>query len=259
MQEPDQQTRNIVLDGGVNFRDLGGYETATGARVRWRRLFRSGNTHALSNADRGRLAALGIRAVVDLRSVRERDEHPHGLKAHGEVEYNAYDHHHGAGDLVKMLDDPRLEAVHMEAAMLALYRDLPYQFAEVFGSLLRAIAFGPLPLVFNCTAGKDRTGVAAALLLGALEVAWEDIVAEYLLSEHSVPAILRSLQGSKWSGVLERIDPQVVAPLFTVKRAYLEAMRESVTRRSGSIDAYLADDLRLDAAVFDALRRRLLQ
>jgi protein-tyrosine phosphatase len=258
MNTTAEPVRIVSLEGGINFRDLGGYLGADGRRVRWRRVFRSGSTHALSPASRQLLSALGIRAAVDLRSRQEQDEHPHALCAEGGCEYLAFDHDHSGGDLLTLLERPDIHASHLHLAMAQLYRELPYQFTEIYRELFRVLARSPLPMVFNCAAGKDRTGVAAALLLTALGVAWEDIEADYLLTQQFVAEIKNSVIGSRWGRRLTRLDPVTIAPLFGVETSYLTAMREAILVRSGSFERYFQNDLKLEPALLQELRERLL-
>jgi protein-tyrosine phosphatase len=258
MDKSRHDLRVIALDGGLNFRDMGGYETGGGRRVRFRRLFRSGTTDALSPTDRTKLAKLGIRTVVDLRSNQERSELPHGLKDDARVVYHSYEHAREGGNLLRMLDRPDLEQTHLQSAMMHLYRELPYEFGDIYRQLFRKIADGALPLVFNCAAGKDRTGVAAALLLCAIGVSWEDVMTDYLLTAQFVPDIVRKFGRSTLRGRLDRFAPAVVAPMFEARATYLEAMREAVVARSGSIDEYLHVDLGLGPGVLRDLREQLV-
>jgi protein-tyrosine phosphatase len=142
--------------------------------------------------------------------------------------------------------------------MAQLYRELPYQFTEIYRELFHVLARGPLPMVFNCAAGKDRTGVAAALLLTALGVAWEDIEADYLLTQQFVADIKNLVIGSRWGRRLTRLDPVTIAPLFGVDTSYLTAMREAILDRSGSFERYFQNDLQLEPALLQELRERLL-
>jgi len=258
MDTSELDKRILWLEGGLNFRDLGGYPAAGGKRVPWGRLYRSGTTHLLSAAARERLAEIGIRAAVDLRSVQEQQEYPHALSALADITYIAHEHHHVGGDLSQMLADPQLSSDQLSAAMADVYRGLPYEFTGPFAQLFKSVALGPLPLVFNCAAGKDRTGVAAALLLTALGVTWEDVVQDYLLTEQFVPAITASVLASSVGRRLAELDPGVTAPLFGVERAYLDAMREAIITRSGSFERYFGDDLGLDDGLLATLRGRLL-
>jgi protein-tyrosine phosphatase len=254
----DHAARFVSVAGGVNFRDLGGYTGAGGRRIRWRHLYRSGATHQFDDAARRRLVDLGVRVAVDLRSAAEQREHPHGLAGLPDVAYVAADHDGLGGNLMQLLAEPQTEAAHLREEMLELYRNLPYEFSGVYRRLFLSAAEGPLPLVFSCAAGKDRTGVAAALLLHALGVSWQDIEADYLLTEQFIPDIMRALLSSKVGRYMALIDPEVVAPVFSADRAYLGAMREAVAARSGSLDAYLRGALGLGDGVLDVLRGRLL-
>jgi protein-tyrosine phosphatase len=256
--QADHRDRLIPLEGGVNFRDLGGYLGAAGRTIRWRYLFRSGTIHSPTEEDLRRLAELGIRGAIDLRSNQERRERPHALSAQTEVSYVAYDHDQGGGDLLRLLDARDLSTARLRGAMLALYRTLPYDLSDVYRRFFRSIASGPLPLVFNCAAGKDRTGIAAALLLSALKVSWNQILADYELTEGSLSDIMRMVRPSRTGQLLARLDRDTVAPLFSADPAYLEAMRESIVARSGSMDEYLLSTLQMDAAELAALQARLL-
>lgn len=173
--------------------------------------------------------------------------------------YTACDHERLGGNLMSMLEDPDLQAMDLRDAMIEHYRQLPYELGNVYQQLFRNVAAGPLPLVFNCAAGKDRTGIAAALLLSALGVVWEDIMIDYLLSERFVPDILRMLDSSRAGKMLNRSNPQTIAPLFGVDRAYLDAMRQGIVARNGSIENYLLSELSLEPDVLEALRQRLLE
>jgi protein-tyrosine phosphatase len=253
-----EENRIIKLEGGINFRDMGGYALEDGRRIRWRCLFRSGTTDALTAADRESLATLRIRSAVDLRSNHERAEFPHGLAEDSGVHYQTFDHDRIGGDLIKMLEHPRLQPKHMHFAMMRLYSELPYEFGDIYQELFRALVHGSLPLVFNCAAGKDRTGVAAALVLVAVGVPWEDVAADYMISEQFVADVVRKFSASAMGGRLARIDKEIAAPIFEVRCEYLETMRDSIIERSGSMANYLRRELRLDSEMLQALRQRLI-
>jgi protein-tyrosine phosphatase len=124
----------------------------------------------------------------------------------------------------------------------------------LFSLLIR----GPLPLVFNCSAGKDRTGVAAALILISLGVPWNVVVADYLISATTVRAQRSLLQSSRAGTLLGALEPATVEALLGTEPVYLEAMRESIEKRNGSIDSYLRDELELRKDDLRTLRSRLL-
>jgi protein-tyrosine phosphatase len=250
--------RIVQLQGGINFRDLGGYQTMSGLHVRWKQIFRSGTTHLLTDADRTRLLNLGIRSVVDLRSVKERDQYPHALLGRPGVDYFALDHDRAAGNVLKMLRKQDLSVAELHVAALNSYRNLPYESLAIFKQLFSSVAGGALPLVFNCSAGKDRTGVAAALLLSALGVAWEDTVSDYMLSQPFSRDIERAFRLPDAEDIFKHLPSEVVATVFRVDRLYIEAMRESLIERSGSIEQYLSSDLGLSAPTIERIRQTLL-
>ena len=178
---PDHPDRRLPLQGASNFRDLGGYPGAGGRPLRWRRLFRSDHLAQLSEADRATLAALGLSRSLDFRGVDERAATPYelpGVTQHAlSIEPTVVQR---LKDLVEAGES--LDAALAQRLMQELYRalvnDQAHRFAELFEHLLQADA----PLVFHCTAGKDRTGLATALVLSALGGPRETIMSDYLLS-----------------------------------------------------------------------------
>jgi protein-tyrosine phosphatase len=175
-------SRHISFDACFNFRDLGGYRTGEGRFVRWQRLYRSDALHRLSEQDVETFAAMGLRTVIDLRSKTEVDDHGRAPDAPDR------DWHH-----VPMLDDIKLAPTDPAEEPLELREPM----APGEGYLLMAENFAPsiaqvfellseesrYPAVFHCTAGKDRTGVLAALILEVLGVADETIAEDYGLTE----------------------------------------------------------------------------
>src|SRR5207302_9781201 len=140
-------------------------------------------------------AGLGIRTVFDLRSNHERDRHPLAASDDWTPALWARDYAHGSGDLASLRDrvDARPELARQ--MMVELYREIPYDHSDSYRALFRHLLDGHVPLVFNCAAGKDRTGVAAILLLDTLGVAREAILADYLASNAAADKIWANLQG----------------------------------------------------------------
>ena len=174
--------RLIRFDSCFNFRDLGGYETADGRRVRWRTLYRADTLHRLDGPDLDLFRELGLRSIIDLRSQHELDDH--GRFRHD----GALVVHH-----VPMIDVVGGPKRPVEAAPDAAPRSVGEGYVSMADEGQRAIGnavallAGPaaLPAVFHCTAGKDRTGILAAILLSAIGVRDEDIVDDYMLTGES--------------------------------------------------------------------------
>jgi protein-tyrosine phosphatase len=263
MTDPVRESANFSrryfpLEGGVNFRDLGGYPVEGARATAWNTLYRSGTLHALSTADWRQLQDLGLAAAFDLRSQAERAERPHGFAGRSPLSYFSIDHDHDAGDLGHLMTNPKLSVEHVHGWMLKSYRQMPYDLSPSLRALFSLLVRGPLPLVFNCSAGKDRTGVAAALILISLGVPWNVVVADYLISATTVRAQRHLLQSARAGTLLGALEPATVEALLGTEPIYLEAMRESIEKRSGSMENYLRDELTLREEDLRTLRSRLL-
>ncbi|MDR3508911.1 MAG: tyrosine-protein phosphatase [Caulobacteraceae bacterium] len=176
--------RLLPLQGGRNFRDLGGYRAEDGRQVRWGRLFRSGVMSDLTAADQAYLTNLGIRVICDLRTVQERRADPNPvLRADApEVTATDYDMNESLAKLAKATT--RAQAIDVFAAAYVAFLDtLTPQYTDMFARLVRREA----PLAMNCSAGKDRTGMGSALVLSVLGVPRETVIADYALTETYTP------------------------------------------------------------------------
>jgi protein-tyrosine phosphatase len=245
-----QPSRHVEFEACFNFRDLGGYQTVDGRVVRWGQVYRSDMFHRMTEADRLRLTEVGLRTVIDLRSSEELARF--GRFGHHEVSFHHYplfEEHTTSLPPVPGLDDP--EPDDPAEAYLVIAEEGAGSVADA----LRVLAEGSHPAVFHCAAGKDRTGMVAALLLDALGVPEDVIVADYQLTEL---ALARQLA---W---LDRHEPDTAAeialrPLWLlaspahVMRAFLDGLR----RRHGSPGGYLRD-AGLGEDTIAELRGRLL-
>ena len=246
---PGQPDRVWPLQGASNFRDLGGYVGQGGRPLRWRRLFRSDHLAALTEADKARLAALGLAQAFDFRGRQERAalgyELPgvtqHSLAIEPTVVQRMQDLMASGQALT-----PRRMAELMSDLYRALVNDQSPRFAELFEHLLTADA----PLVFHCTAGKDRTGFAAALILLALGVPREVVRQDYLITNRVFrqPPLVRSV-----------LPPEVLAVLWQVQPDFLDAALQAVDTDHGGIDRYLQQRLGLGPAALRTLADRYLQ
>jgi protein-tyrosine phosphatase len=262
--------RSLGLANATNARDLGGYLTVGGWRVRRGVLYRANALNRLTDGDLEAVGRLGLACVVDFR-------HRHEIELIGPdrfpptppgkvVSLPLFDPEHDVFTTVSAMltgragDQPavlRRDGVASEA-MLELYRWFvtSRMARETFGAALRLIATpGTLPLLFHCTAGKDRTGWLAALVLSALGVDREVVVEDYLrTNEHNAPGrayILASLA--------DRLDdPALILPLLEARREYLETGLSEIDRRYGDLGGYLRDGLGLEKDVLTALRSALL-
>ncbi len=209
--------RLLPLEGGRNFRDLGGYRSADGRQVRWGRIYRSGVMAGLTDGDRAYLADLGVKVICDLRNPQERESEPSPfLKAGGpRVVAFEYDMNTSLAGLAGLTT--RDQAIDAFAGAYVGFLDL---LTPHYTDMFARLAAGETPLAFNCSAGKDRTGMASALVLSVLGVPRETIIADYALTQvYTPPAFYRKqmAQGAATSGLtaqqaqaFARMPPEVL-------------------------------------------------
>jgi protein-tyrosine phosphatase len=195
--------RLLPLEGSVNFRDLGGWRTGDGRRVRTGRLFRSDSLHHLTAADVARLRdGLSLRTLIDLRASHEIAAEGRGPLAAPPVTY-----HH-----LPFFDGPRDRRDEAPVGGLAEIYFQMLRFARVpIARALGTLAAIPGAAVFHCAAGKDRTGVLAAVVLGALGVRDADIVEDYAWTRRALPRILERLRASdSYRYVFTELPPETL-------------------------------------------------
>ncbi|MFF1902406.1 tyrosine-protein phosphatase [Kitasatospora sp. NPDC058218] len=289
-----QQARSLGLRGAVNARDLGGYRTAGGQVLRSGVALRSDGLNRLTDEDLDLLGALGLRQVVDLRSLDEVREAgpdrvrglpvaaiaaaelsaapitverttPDGVTLHHLPVFAAdFDIYVALRDALAdrspekqrtLLGDGRAAAM-----MTGLYRWFVTDRVarERFATVLRLLAAPDgAPLLFHCSAGKDRTGWTAALLLTALGVDRETVFADYLLTNERSAEIVENIVDSFGTRGLMQ-EPELLLPVFRAERCYLEAAFEEVAAGWADFEAFWQDGLGLDDAVLAGLRANLL-
>jgi hypothetical protein len=217
--------RRLVLEGAYNFRDLGGYATRDGGRTRWRRFFRSDAMHELTPADLRLLRDLGIVQIVDLRSPAEHERNGFGPLT---------------DEPVRKIHLPvtQQEAGESRAAPTDFHDQLADRYLwylEVGGqSVATTLAMAGegrnLPMVFHCSAGKDRTGVVAAMILDIAGVERATIVEDYTLTGYAMPSILDRLRRDPSVG--SRID-EVPPHMFEVQSRAMEGFLDLLYREYG--------------------------
>lgn len=251
--------RVLPLEGARNFRDLGGYRTSDGRYVRWGRIFRAGTLYHLTKADLRTLQVLNLQFICDLRSKEEVSEEPNLFNnASGPVyRYLPMQTEEATLDRLRALI---LNKHLLPGVLLDIYtRILLDDNARVFGDYLRLMSDPTnLPAVVHCTAGKDRTGLAAALLLLALGVPEETVIADYTLSNHYYDVFYqighRAIKPLRLIGL--RADD--LYPLLVANPATLIAALKHVKEQYGSIEVYLRDAAGVNSEVITQLKNNFL-
>lgn len=247
---PDPPTP-VKLVGATNLRDLGGWPTATGHRVRRGLIYRSDSLAALTDADHTQIAALNIRVTCDLRGERESIRAPSIL--HGAIRH-AFPIESRFEQVARLGADgqrPAFDASQMTQYMRDVYRNLPDKATPHLRQLFALILQNHnLPLLFHCTAGKDRTGFVAAVILKALQVPQSSIERDYLATNESwIPAF--SLPG--------HVSPEATRILCSAETEWLTLAFDVIDQHHGSFDDYLHTVLQLDESSRHALLERLTE
>lgn len=251
-----------IFERIINLRDLGGLSTADGRRVARHRLYRSGSLHELTDGDVAALDALHIRTVIDLRSDWERHNQPCALPARVVA--------------APLVDDATVRAIHagfdagtISAEELEDWWNLTRVFPApeerlssvkiVFDTLLGADP--DEAVLFHCRGGKDRTGMVAALVLAALGVVWEEILADFMrsnlraddgqMAEHLAPIIAAA------APIV--LTAEALASLTGVKQEWLETLFRGIDQRYGSVDAYLTAEVGIGQPGLRRLREMYLE
>jgi len=238
-----------LLQGASNFRDVGGYLTSNGQRVRRGRVFRSDHLAGLSDADVARLQEMGVGYSLDFRGVAEYTATPYDIPGVQRVALTI------EPTVIARMQSLVAQGIvptteETVALMCETYRDFVNRNANTFGRFLKHLLEQPTPQVFHCTAGKDRTGFAAALLLSALGVDRATIEHDYLLTNQLYKRDTR-LEGQG--------HPHVMKVLWQVQPEFLHAALEAVDAQHGGMADYLHGAIGLSPQELAELRRMLLE
>jgi protein-tyrosine phosphatase len=253
-QVADSNRREVRVQGASNFRDMGGYMTTDGHHVRWGRIYRSADISRLTPADLDTLRNRRITCDVDLRGTPESAQAPDKLNPGtdyllcpaGSDSVNTLLQHlagmHGGGD----------------SLMRAFYANTTFfeaRYKPFFNKVL-ALPDGKA-LLFHCTAGKDRTGIAAALLLYALGVPYATIRQDYEATNYYRTTDNERMIKGMVAGA--HIDESVARALMNADGVYLDTTFETIRTRYGSVDRYLTEQLGLDKGKLTILKEKYLE
>ena len=263
------RSRVLNLNGGRNFRDLGGYRTSDGRQVKWGKLYRSGALHNLDNADYAMLKELDIKTVVDFRGNGERKNELTQWQA-GDINHMTWDYQLEFDTSVfkQMFAEGRATEKDMEQVMAGMYPELLNQQKKHYQDMFAELASDDEPLLFHCTAGKDRTGVAAALILYALGVNRDVIMQDYVLSEQILrPEDLMnghdkndgSHKQNPTMAMLAKLPKEAIGALMGTRESYLNAAFAEMEAQSGSIDNFIKEELKVSDADIAQLKALYLE
>ncbi len=255
--------RRLPFSGAKNFRDLGGYRTSDGKLTRWRLLYRSDSLHKLTSSDLKRLSDLRLEWIVDFRSPREKedwpDRLPNGIAARL-VEIPIVDsstriyQQSSRDEILKNLKN--IDPVH---SLTGTNVELATRFTDEMRKFIAVLlSSNGRPGLFHCTAGKDRTGFAAAITLRMLGVPHQVVMEDYLLTnkyfytaQRRNLLLLRLIKGKQIA--------RVVSGMIQADSAYLSAAFQAIDQKHGSFDQYVHKELGLTAQDVEHLKNLYLE
>jgi len=259
LDDPLAVPRALPVEGGHNLRDMGGYLTRGGKRVKWGVLYRSGAISNLTSSSREAMRRLGIVAICDLRTPHERDRMPMDWHVGQDVGYHACELGISIGNLQRFIAQGGHRPGAMRDAMHGIYRNLPFEQAKGYRQLFHLLSTGHVPLLFNCSAGKDRTGLAAALILYALDVPRETIEHDYTLTNQVIGELETMMRRDSGYAGLATLPREEYLPLLDAHPEYLSIAFDAIAQKHGSIGQYLHGELGVGAAELEKIRALLLE
>lgn len=254
--------RVLPFESVENFRELGGYRTEDGRFVRWGRFYRSARLSHLTQAETAQIASLGIRTLLDLRSGGEIQQHPdpelpdadyRAISAILKMDGNEKDF-----DPAHLLTQTAEEMEQDEKDFMEIYRAMPFSnraYQWMFEQLLSEKA----PILFHCTAGKDRTGVGAALILLALGVPRKLIEEDYMLTNQCCRKNIDALVDQYYREGHPEFVKRYLTAIGGVGLYNLEAALDEIELRYPTKEAFFEQEYGLDAARLEALRKLYLE
>jgi protein-tyrosine phosphatase len=246
--------RATTLGGCPNFRHMGDYTTDDGRMTRRDRLFRSGWLDLAAPSESDRFTKYGIQRVFDFRLDAEQAQQPVMFPTTGAPTVTRLGIDRGSmGPHIQNLATPGALSSDTRRVMAQMYYEMLDEGRDRFQAFLREAAESEGPLMIMCTLGKDRTGVASALLLTALGVQWKDVLRDYMITARTLRGY-DEIFAQRANFAARGIELESVRDMLTVHPEYLESMHRRALEISGSLDAFLESQLALSSKSRKRLR-----
>ncbi|MEX1669159.1 tyrosine-protein phosphatase [Zhongshania guokunii] len=258
-QNSTQHTRRLPLNGAPNIRDLGGYQTDDGGTTRWQKLLRGGRLSNLSNSDQLILAQFDVRVVCDFRNPSEYQQDI--SKLNNMPKAVIHNLSISPGNHQNIIDISSIGADQMSAWMQQINREFVLNHSHTYRHMFELLLDNDDgAFLFHCSAGKDRTGFAAALVLSALNVSRETIMDDYLLTaQYYPPAGEMEYLAQKYTRNNPNIDMDLFATLTSTRPEFLQAAFTAIDEQYSSTDEYLEQALGLCAKKRELLKQRYVE
>ena len=273
----ETKQRVLYIDGTLNFRDLGGYSGFDGKTVQWGKIFRCAQLDRLEPGGIQSLIDLGINTVIDLRFEDETLLYPTIRAAFPRANFFSWQDEPDSAQTIEESSSMKrswrssLESgdpAQVREAMRINYPTKLYSHRAIYRRMLLQLLEQETPLVFHCAAGKDRTGVAAALILSLLGVDNDQIMQDYLLTQPLIEGRMEqwlaggATTNDKYQDFQDHLSNQpreMIQPVLDADPAYMQTLLDYVADKYGSFETYALEQLELSSAQIEALRVQFLQ
>ncbi|OCA77838.1 protein tyrosine phosphatase [Chryseobacterium contaminans] len=235
-----------------NFRTVGNIKNTEGRALKEGMFYRSAHLHKLKKKSLDAFGKLGIAEIIDLRNSKEIFEKPDHLP--NGITYKKYSAFEDEGDQLsqarKLVLKGKVNASDADKRMIDFYREYVTENPETIKTIITEIMESEKPILYHCTAGKDRTGIVTALILTVLKFDKETIYNEYLLSNNfRKPLVEKRLRlANNLHFLYPKMDLQVLEKLSWVEKRYLDAAFEEIDKKYGSTDTYIQQVLGISEA-----------
>lgn len=254
------ETEKVIhLKKVTNFRTVGNIKNTEGRTLKEGKFYRSAHLHKLKKKSFDRFDELGIREIIDLRNSKEIAQKPDQIP--GENTYKKYSAFEDEGDQLaqakKLVLKGKVNASDADKRMIGFYREYVTESPETIRTIITEVLESKEPVLYHCTAGKDRTGIITALILTILKFDKETIYNDYLLSNNYRKNLVqkRLRLANRLHFLYPKMDLQVLEKLSWVEKRYLDAAFEEINKKYGSADAYIQQVL----GISDTKRNEYIQ
>ena len=249
--------RKIVLDGTSNTRELGGYKTEDGRSLKWGVLYRSDKLSELTDADQEYLLQLGIKRVIDFRSSEEKQNEPDQLPSTLKYVEMPIE----ADGAIR----PKVEAIlkgdlneDVGAILVETNKEFISDFSGVYKGFIESLIENQEPTLFHCTAGKDRAGFAAALVLLAVGVPEKIVIEDYMKTNKYTEETIQDYINKINLYSLGSVDAEILRPLLGVEERFIRAALDEIKQKYGSVENFIRDELEIPDQSIIELKNFLL-
>ena len=236
--------RKILPDGTSNTRELGGYKTEDGKSLKWGVLYRSDKLSELTDADQEYLLQLGIKRVIDFRSSEEKQNEPDQLPS--TLKYIEMPIE--ADGAIR----PKVEAIlkgdlneDVGAILVETNKEFISDFSGVYKGFIESLIENQEPTLFHCTAGKDRAGFAAALVLLAVGVPEKIVIEDYMKTNKYTEETIQDYINKINLYSLGSVDAEILRPLLGVEERFIRAALDEIKQKYGSVENFIRDELKI--------------